>query len=353
MDKKYTILIIDDQPENLQYLHHLLTKEGYEIKATSDGYMALEALQWQTPDLILLDIKMPSINGFEVCKRLKENSSLAEIPIIFISALDDTAHKVKAFEEGGVDYITKPFEPKEVLARVKTQLQIHQSQQTIKKLLQHQDIFMKKIMHEINTPLGIISLNSDVLERILGPKEEIHAIKASTKTLSSIYSDLSYLIKKESRHYETKSIDLLTFLAFRINYFSEMARIKDIQIHFEASHEFNITINEYELERIIDNTLSNAIKYSKPHQAIDIFLGMIDDAYIIKVEDYGIGIDEDIDIFMPFYQQSIANVGLGLGLTIVKEICDKYSIVINVTSQKSSGTTFVYDVSTLVSKELV
>ncbi|ATB70611.1 Response regulator PleD [Sulfurospirillum diekertiae] len=350
MDKKYTILIIDDQPENLHYLRRILIQEGYDIKATSDGYMAIEATKWNIPDLILLDIKMPIIDGFSVCKLLKKNQLLEEIPVIFISALDNMEYKIHAFEEGGVDYITKPFEPKEVLARVKTQLQIHQNKLMIKKLLQHQDIFIKKIMHEINTPLSIISLNSDALERVLGERDELNAIKASTKTLSSIYSDLSYLVKKESRHYETKEIFVLPFLASRISFFNEIARIKNVHINFEYSNEFTIIINEYELERIIDNTLSNAIKYSKPNQSIDVFMGDYEQKQIIKIQDHGMGIEEGVDIFMPFYQQSIANIGLGLGLTIVKEICNKYAITIDVSSQKNNGTTFLYDVSVLSQK---
>ncbi len=165
--------------------------------------MALKAAKVNIPDLILLDIKMPGIDGYELCALIKKEKELKDIPIIFISALDNIEDKVKAFEEGGVDYITKPFEPKEILARVKTQLDIYESKLTIANLLEQQDLFVKKIMHEMNTPVSIISLNTELIEQNSGPSKQIEAIKASTKTLSSIYGDLSYKIKK--RAVNTKS----------------------------------------------------------------------------------------------------------------------------------------------------
>lgn len=351
MHKKYTIFIIDDKIENLQYLSSIL-EDSYDIRASVDSTLAINALSLIKPDLILLDIKMPEIDGFEVCKLIKSNLNLSEIPIIFISALDDVEYKVKAFENGGVDYITKPFEVNEVLARVKTQINISTSKKTIRKLLEQQDLFIKKIMHEMNTPMSIISLNIESLERKLGPKTEFDPIKGSIKTLSSIYGDLSYMVKKESQIYEIKEIELLPFLSSRIIFFNEMARTKDINIDFEFSDEFSININEYELERIVDNTLSNAIKYSNPKSNIIVFMGKENNKNILSIQDEGIGMDKDNDVFLPYYQQSTQNLGLGLGLAIVKEICTKYKIEIHVSSEKNIGTIFTYDLTTLLSKRI-
>jgi len=144
MDKNYTILIIDDKSENLHYLSNILKEEKFLIRATTDASFAINSSKLNPPDLILLDIKMPNMSGFEVCKILKKDETLKDIPIIFISALDDTQSKVKALNEGGVDYITKPFEKEEVIARVKTQLKIFESKNTISKLLELQDFFLKK-----------------------------------------------------------------------------------------------------------------------------------------------------------------------------------------------------------------
>jgi DNA-binding response OmpR family regulator len=347
MDKKYTILIVDDRAENLQYLHTILTQEGYEIRATTDGNMAYEAAKENKPDLILLDIKMPGIDGFEVCQKLKKEESLREIPVIFISALDEIEHKVRAFEEGGVDYITKPFEPKEVLSRVKTRLQIHKSKLKISRLLEQQDMFVKKIMHEINTPLSIIALNANSIERKFGSLQEIESIKASSKTLSSIYGDLSYIVKKEKIEYETTKVDLIAFLSKRVRFFDEMTNIKDISISLEVQEETEVFINEYELERIIDNTLSNAIKYSNPSSQIEILLYKQKDETYLDIIDKGLGMKNVDFAFTPYYQQSHKNIGLGLGLSIVKEICDKYSIKITVESKEKVGTKFSYNITSI------
>lgn len=352
MNKKYTILIVDDKLENLQYLDKVLKNEDYDIRATPVALMALEASKLSKPDLILLDIKMPDIDGYELCKMIKKEEELKEIPIIFISALDNVEDKVRAFEEGGVDYITKPFEPKEIKARVKTQLEIHKSKIMIARLYEQQDLFVKKIMHEMNTPVSVISLNSELLEKKYGMSKEINAIKASTKTLSSIYGDLSYKIKKQSREYKISQINLLNFISSRVLFFDELANIKDINIDIECSEDLDVFINRYELERVIDNTLSNAIKYSKESSEINIYFGKEDENYILTVEDFGIGIENSDLIFEAYYQQSNKKLGLGLGLNIVKEICDKYGIKIDVQSAKGKGTKFVFNIDSIVKSEL-
>jgi len=123
-DKK-NILIVDDTPANLRLLSTILTKNGYQVKALKGGQMAIDALKASRPDLILLDIMMPDIDGYEVCQKLKANPQTCEIPVIFLSALNETVDKVRAFEVGGVDYIGKPFNLQEVLIRVKKQLALH------------------------------------------------------------------------------------------------------------------------------------------------------------------------------------------------------------------------------------
>ena len=225
MNKKYTVLIIDDKKENLKYLNEILKEEDYNVKASTDAIFAINSSKINPPHLILLDIKMPDLNGFEVCNLLKKEEKLKDIPIIFISALNDIESKLKALNIGGVDYITKPFEKEEVKARIKTQLKIFESKQTISKLLEQQDFFLKKIIHEMNTPLSIISLNIDSLESLLGPKEQFETIKASSKSLSSIYNDLYYLSKKEKRVSEPTNINLMRFLSSRMAFFDEMSNV--------------------------------------------------------------------------------------------------------------------------------
>jgi PleD family two-component response regulator len=128
------LLLVDDTPNNLRLLSAMLTEQGYEVRRVVNGQMALKTAQANPPDLILLDIKMPDMNGYEVCQRLKIDPVTQDIPVIFISALDEVLDKVKAFAVGGMDYITKPFSEEEVFARVENILTIRQLQQQVKSL---------------------------------------------------------------------------------------------------------------------------------------------------------------------------------------------------------------------------
>ncbi|TYB33830.1 MAG: two-component system response regulator [Flexistipes sinusarabici] len=150
LPEKTSIMLVDDTPENLKYLEDILQKEGYNTSAFPSGAMALRAADRTPPDLILLDIMMPEMDGFEVCHKLKEDEKLKEIPVIFISALDDTTNKVRAFSEGGVDYVTKPFQQEEVLSRIKTHLNLRRSQQELQKYSLHLEELVDEKVKEIS-----------------------------------------------------------------------------------------------------------------------------------------------------------------------------------------------------------
>ena len=130
--QKANILIVDDTPNNLRFLSSMLIEAGYKVRKAINGVMALRSIQAEPPDLILLDIRMPDLSGYEVCAQLKDNPKTKDIPIIFMSALDDDKDKVTAFEIGGVDYVTKPLQLQEVLVRVKTHLTLQRQQQQLK-----------------------------------------------------------------------------------------------------------------------------------------------------------------------------------------------------------------------------
>ncbi|KYC42627.1 histidine kinase [Scytonema hofmannii PCC 7110] len=158
------ILLVDDTPDNLRLLSKILETHGFKVRKTISGKMALQSAQIEPPELILLDINMPDLNGYEVCQQLKSNELTANIPIIFISALDQTTDKIKAFENGGIDYITKPFQELEVLARVKNQFIIHHQQQQL--LAKNQEL-EKEIIERQQIEARLQQLNSIFEEQVV------------------------------------------------------------------------------------------------------------------------------------------------------------------------------------------
>ena len=150
------ILIVDDTPANLNVLSAILGKRGYRVRPAINGALALKAAQKAAPDLILLDLQMPGLDGYEVCRQLKADAQTRDIPVIFISALDDVLDKVEAFEVGGVDYITKPFQIEEVLARVENQLALHQQREAIAALLARNQHLLALASHQLRPQLDQI-----------------------------------------------------------------------------------------------------------------------------------------------------------------------------------------------------
>ncbi|MCF8092287.1 MAG: two-component system response regulator [Desulfotignum sp.] len=163
--EKPIVMTVDDTPANLELLQGILQKQGYEVAAFPRGAMALKAAAKNPPDLVLLDIMMPEMDGFEVCRRFKDHPELKEIPILFISALDDPAKKIRAFSEGGLDYVTKPFQEEEVLARVNTHLCLHQAK---KELERHnhdlEDLVEEKVEEISDSQLATILAVSKLTE---------------------------------------------------------------------------------------------------------------------------------------------------------------------------------------------
>ena len=210
---KAHILVVDDNPPHLDLLTLILSEHGYQVHAETDGEGALNLALNHPPDLILLDIAMPNMNGFQVCRRLKNVPSTADIPIIFISATDDTEEKVKAFQMGGVDYVTKPYQTDEVLARVEAQLALYFQRQEIErlrqrdhlyaeKLLQFVDDTMSKASHELRNPLASIKTAVYLLDRYDTLDEYqrhklLGTIRRSTDLMANLIGELLDLAKIE------------------------------------------------------------------------------------------------------------------------------------------------------------
>jgi len=217
-NKKASIMIVDDTPENLRLLAEMLRTQDYRVLQFPNGSMAIKAAEKNPPDLILLDIRMPEMDGFEVCKRLKMNENLKDIPIIFISILDDLSDKINAFLNGGVDYVTKPFNEDEVIARVGVQIKIVMLQRelklqnnrleeqvsertkelafahkSLKGLDRLKDDFLHMISHEIRTPINGILGIGDLMLKLCPDSEEKNIyeelFKKSTMRLKKLIED--------------------------------------------------------------------------------------------------------------------------------------------------------------------
>jgi len=183
------ILIVDDTPANLTVLSAILGKRGYRVRPAINGALALKAAQKAVPDLILLDVQMPGLDGYEVCRQLKADAQTRAIPVIFISALDDVLDKVEAFQVGGVDYITKPFQIEEVLARVENQLALHQQREAIASLLARNQQLLALANHELRPRLDQIAVWAVAL-RDGGDSALAEQIRASARELRTALDEL-------------------------------------------------------------------------------------------------------------------------------------------------------------------
>jgi signal transduction histidine kinase len=206
---KVDILIVDDTPDNIRVLSTMLLEQGYGVRKALNGKMALVAAHAKAPDLILLDITMPEMNGYEVCQRLKEQAQTSTIPIIFLSALDGTTEKVKAFQVGGVDYITKPFQFEEVMARIQTQLTVR----SLQVQLQAQNKELQDSLHDLKNAqsrlvqqekmIGLGQLTAGIAHEINNP---ISFIFGNLEPAWNYIKDLTHLIHLYQKEYPNPTI---------------------------------------------------------------------------------------------------------------------------------------------------
>jgi CheY-like chemotaxis protein len=330
MSEKPYIIVVDDVIYNLEVIEMCLIDVCADFDFVSSGKEALALIKKRTPALILLDIIMPEMDGIEVCKHIKNNPETKDITVVFLSALDAVEEKVKAFEAGGVDYITKPFNVLDVVARVNTHLKLHNMHEEMNTLL-------KNSFHEIYTPLSMIKSSLSLQEIEYGETEHIKNMKAAAQSLHSIYEDIYYAIKKEIRHYPVQWNELEVVLQERAKLFKHHMKLKGLSYNISSEIESPmIKINLTELERIIDNLLSNAVKYAIQNTQITILVKPDGDKINVCFKNVSNKIKNVKEVFKELYQDNKNNVGMGIGLNIVKNICDKYDIDISVDSNENS-----------------
>ncbi len=204
--------------------------------------------------------------------------------------------------------------------------------------------FFNDAMHEIRTPLGIIQFNLDMLKDKV--KESnlpiLNRTQAATKSLTSIYEDIEYFIKYKKVDYQTEIINISDFLENRVNFLEVLANIKEINFKTDIENNIEYPFNRIELQRLIDNNISNAIKYSKEKTTITIVLKKVEDTIYLSFEDEGRGIEDISKIFVRYYRGDEIKGGFGMGLSIVKEVCKKYNIKVEVSSEVGKGSKFTY-----------
>ncbi|QOY55300.1 hybrid sensor histidine kinase/response regulator [Candidatus Sulfurimonas marisnigri] len=328
------VLLVDDKAENITILLDMLEPLNLEIFVSLSAKDALKSVGTYDFDLILLDIVMPNMDGYEVCKILKNHNKHKDIPIIFISALGGVEDKIKGFSYGVDDYIAKPFLQEELIARVKLHLQKGLLFKSLKQLL-------RKSYHELYNPLTIINTSVEMQNLKHGNTRYTDSITVASNTLQLVYDDLYYSLSSRNHHENVLSIDLVKFVQKRIDYFYYFRKSKNINIDLQSFEVSKIQIREVDLYRIVDNTISNAIKYAKDGSTVSIDIINSNDSVIFKSSNIGSTINHPEKIFKQGYREDFENIGMGIGLEIVSSLCNTYNIKTEVISE-NGVTSFKY-----------
>ena len=368
MDKQQAkILIVDNDPTNLNvlldYLHHL----GYKVLIAPDGEQALRQVEHILPDLILLDVMMPGIDGFETCRRLKAQELTRDIPVIFMTALSDTEDKLKGFDVGGVDYITKPFQHKEVSVRVKTHLMLRQLQQKLQQQNTHlqaanasKDTFFSIIAHDLRGPLGALrELPEIILERVESySREELtQMIMAQRDAAKHVFDLLDNLltwtrIQRGQIEYCPQMMNLAPLVTQNIDLLLPSAQRKHITLTSAVAGHLQVHADYHMTNTVIRNIIFNAIKFTEEYGEITVASASRESLVEVSIMDTGIGIAAEhlpklFRIDAKFKRSGTAHEkGTGLGLILCKEFVEQQGGRIWMESEVDKGTTVRFTLPT-------
>lgn len=269
------LLIVDDTPANIELLSFMLKSRGYNVRTAENGEAALDACGEEPPDLILLDISMPGMDGYEVCRRLKADAALKDIPVVFLSALNETVDKVRALEAGGVDYISKPFKAEEVEARVRTHLELRrqklllqQNYDRLRELEKMRDGLVHMIIHDLRSPLATIISRLDFFKNDAGTALSPAAARDLDETLKTaevmlrLIGDLLDASKMESGKMKLnlKECDLPWLMDYAVSTMKPLAGPRELSV--EPCGPLRATADSELLARVIQNLVANALKFA-------------------------------------------------------------------------------------------
>ena len=349
-----TILVVDDTDVMRSVTVDMLAQAGYRVRSASCGEEALAEIDAWPPDLILLDICMPNLDGYEVCTLIKQNARTHSIPVIFMSALDDLEDKIKGFQSGGVDYITKPAQSEELIARVESQLALSRQRKQIEALSKLKDDLIGIVSHDLKNPLQVIVGYAEMLNDTEFPVDEetredaLRQIQKHGKYMLSIIFDLLDIRKIEvGMPLELVRVSLKSLLDDSYEAFHQMAEQNQIRLSIlMADDDVMVRVDENRIKQVIRNLLSNALKYTKSGGDVLLSAVVEEDRFVIQVADTGVGISkEDLPhVFKKFYRvagtQHMDLKGTGLGLSVVQAIVEQHGGTIWVNSIEGRGSTF-------------
>ena len=350
------ILVVDDTPANLQLLASMLKDRGYKVRPVPNGELALRAALSSPPDLILLDITLPDLDGFEVCARLKAHTALRDIPVLFISALNETADKIRAFQVGGVDYVTNPFQLEEIEARVHTHLELRRKTRELERnyaqlrqLEQLRDNLTHMIVHDLRSPLLSLNLAIDMICPLFAtneaPDPEVARMaRRSVTLLIDLVTQMLDVSRLEAGQLELKrtSADLTALTREEIAASRLFAGERRLTL---ATPESVVGFFDAALiRRVLGNLLGNALKFTPVHGEVILTLQSTPEFVRAEIADNGPGIapEHHESIFEKFGQvgNDQARTGSGLGLTFVKMVIEAHGGQVGVRSALGQGSVF-------------
>lgn len=363
---EYKILIVDDVMSNVLLLKVLLTNEKFAIATASNGRQALEQVEKENPDLVLLDVMMPDMSGFEVAQHLKSNPNTADIPIIFLTALNSTADIVKGFQVGANDFISKPFNKEELIIRVTHQISLVAAKRLIlskteelQRTIAGRDKLYSVIAHDLRSPMGSIKMVLNMLILNL-PSEKIGAemyelLTMANQTTEDVFSLLDNLLKWTKSQIGKLNVvypdvDLVEVTDGVIEIFSMVASLKKIRIREMKPEKMMVNADIDMLKTVVRNLLSNAIKFSKENSEVLVKMEEVDGMAVVSVQDYGCGISEEGQKKLLHTDTHFSTFGTnneegsGLGLLLCKDFVVKNGGKLWFTSKEGEGSIFSFSI---------